>query len=49
MHGEGTSVTARLDAASRVRQDTEVELWYDTSKMQVFDAKSGANLVAAGD
>ena len=39
-------MTSRLDAASRVREGQEVTLWYDTSKMQVFDAKSGQNLVA---
>jgi multiple sugar transport system ATP-binding protein len=46
LHGEGLSITARLDAASRVREGAEVELWYDTSKMQIFDAKTGQNLVA---
>jgi multiple sugar transport system ATP-binding protein len=46
LHGDGISVTSRLDAASRVREGQEVTLWYDTSKMQVFDAKSGMNLVA---
>ena len=46
LHGDGISITARLDAASRVREGAEVELWYDTSKMQIFDAKSGQNLVA---
>ena len=46
LHGDGISVTSRLDAASRVREGQEVTLWYDTSKMQVFDAKSGQNLVA---
>ncbi|HEY7722347.1 MAG TPA: sn-glycerol-3-phosphate ABC transporter ATP-binding protein UgpC [Pedococcus sp.] len=46
LHGDGIAVTSRLDAASRVREGQEVTLWYDTSKMQVFDAKSGMNLVA---
>ncbi|MDQ6658314.1 MAG: sn-glycerol-3-phosphate ABC transporter ATP-binding protein UgpC [Actinomycetota bacterium] len=46
MHGEGTAVTARLDAASRVAQGSNANLWYDTSKIHLFDAHSGAVLVA---
>jgi multiple sugar transport system ATP-binding protein len=41
-----TQITARLDAAARVAADHEAELWYDTSKMHVFDANSGAKLTA---
>lgn len=43
--GDGTSVTARLDPAARTKQGEDAELWYDTSQMQVFDAKSGQNLL----
>ncbi|MBM6405622.1 sn-glycerol-3-phosphate ABC transporter ATP-binding protein UgpC [Phycicoccus sp. CSK15P-2] len=46
MHGDGTTVTARLDAASRVRPGQEAKLWVDTSKMHVFDLESGKNLTA---
>ncbi|MDQ2849083.1 MAG: sn-glycerol-3-phosphate ABC transporter ATP-binding protein UgpC [Actinomycetota bacterium] len=46
MQGEGTAVTARLDAASRVAQGSNANLWYDTSKIHLFDAHSGAVLVA---
>ena len=41
-----TQITARLDAAARVAADHEAELWYDTSKMHVFDAHSGLKLTA---
>jgi multiple sugar transport system ATP-binding protein len=44
MHGEGTQVVARLDAAANARPGKEAELWVDTSKMQVFDAQTGHNL-----
>ncbi len=46
MHGEGTTITARLDAAASVRPGEQAELWVNTSKMHVFDAESGANLTA---
>ncbi|QKE84195.1 sn-glycerol-3-phosphate ABC transporter ATP-binding protein UgpC [Arthrobacter sp. NEB 688] len=46
MVGEGTTVTARLDAAARVRAGERAELWVDTSKMHVFDVGSGRNLTA---
>ncbi len=45
MHGEGTSITARLDPAARTTQGQEAELWYDTSQIQIFDGKSGDNLL----
>jgi multiple sugar transport system ATP-binding protein len=48
LHSEGVQVTARLDASSRVQRGTTARLWYDTSKVQVFDADGGANL-APGD
>jgi multiple sugar transport system ATP-binding protein len=46
MHGEGTQVNARLDAAANVRAGQEATLWVDTEKMAVFDAETGANLTA---
>jgi len=41
-----TLITARLDAAAKVAADHEADLWYDTSKMHVFDANTGAKLTA---
>ena len=39
-------VAARLDAASNVQRGRKARLWYDTSKVHVFDTASGKNLVA---
>ncbi len=47
MHADGVSVTARLDAASQVRRGDTAKMWFDTSKVQVFDVKTGENLVPA--
>jgi multiple sugar transport system ATP-binding protein len=49
LHGDGVSITARLDASSNVQRGKTARLWYDTSKVQVFDAANGANLVATAD
>jgi multiple sugar transport system ATP-binding protein len=46
MHGDGTQVNARLDAAANVRPGKEANLWVYTEKMHLFDAESGANLTA---
>jgi multiple sugar transport system ATP-binding protein len=46
MTGLETQITARLDASARVRADAPARLWYDTSKMHVFDADSGLKLTA---
>jgi multiple sugar transport system ATP-binding protein len=49
MHGvDGVAVTARLDAASRARRGETARLWFDSSKVALFDAESGMNL-APGD
>jgi multiple sugar transport system ATP-binding protein len=46
----GDTVVARLDAATRVREGREAELWVDARAMHVFDPASGRNLsLAAGD
>ena len=42
MHGEGTQINARLDAAANVQAGKEARLWIDTEKLQVFDAETGA-------
>jgi len=49
LHGHGVEVTARLDAAAPVRRGKTARLWYDTSKMQLFDVESGKNLVPASE
>jgi multiple sugar transport system ATP-binding protein len=46
--GDGNQVVARLEAASRVRQGEEAELWFDSSKLQLFDPESGHSLLANG-
>jgi multiple sugar transport system ATP-binding protein len=38
------TVVARLDAASGIERGAEAELWFDSSKIQVFDADTGENL-----
>jgi multiple sugar transport system ATP-binding protein len=43
----GETVTARLDAATRVREGQEAELWADTRSMHVFDPQTGKNLTAS--
>jgi multiple sugar transport system ATP-binding protein len=45
LHADGIPITARLDAGSHVKRGEKARLWYDTSKVQIFDAASGANLV----
>ncbi|TCI97423.1 sn-glycerol-3-phosphate ABC transporter ATP-binding protein UgpC [Aeromicrobium sp. IC_218] len=42
----GVQVTARLEPTSRVSAGQPARLWVDTSKIQVFDPKSGDNLTA---
>ena len=42
--GEG-QVVARLEAASQVQEGQEVELWYDASKLHLFEAESGRSLL----
>jgi multiple sugar transport system ATP-binding protein len=37
-------VVARLDAATRVREADNAELWVDTRKVHVFDPEKGTNL-----
>ncbi len=45
----GETMTARLDAATRVREGAEAELWADTSSMHVFDPQSGRNLTGGDE
>jgi len=41
---EGIQVTARLDAASKAREDEKLEFWFDLRRLHVFDPESGENL-----
>jgi multiple sugar transport system ATP-binding protein len=41
---DGVQVTARLDAASKAREDEELEFWLDLRRVHVFDPESGENL-----
>ncbi len=47
LSGGGVEVTARLDAVANVQRGRNAKLWYDTSKIQLFDAASGRNLIKA--
>jgi multiple sugar transport system ATP-binding protein len=42
--GTEEQVTARLDAATRIREGQETDLWVDLRPMHVFDPESGRNL-----
>ncbi len=46
---EGSQVVARLEAASRVRQGEEAELWFNTEHLHLFDPESGKALLGSGD
>ena len=43
--GGGTQVIARLEAASRVRQGQELELWFNTEHLHLFDSETGTSLL----
>ena len=43
--GGGTQVIARLEAASRVRQGQELELWFNTEHLHLFDSETGHSLL----
>jgi multiple sugar transport system ATP-binding protein len=48
--GSGDTVVARLDAATRVHEGEDAELWVDGRSMHVFDPATGRNLsLADGD
>jgi multiple sugar transport system ATP-binding protein len=44
--GDGTQVTARLGADSKLHQGAEAELWFDSPHLQLFDSESGESLLA---
>jgi multiple sugar transport system ATP-binding protein len=45
----GDTIVARLDAATRIREGQEAELWVDARAMHVFDPATGRNLSLASD
>ncbi|MGH3253216.1 MAG: ABC transporter ATP-binding protein [Trebonia sp.] len=45
--GSAETVTARLDAATRVREGVDAELWADGAAIHVFDPATGRNLTLA--
>jgi multiple sugar transport system ATP-binding protein len=48
--GSGDTIVARLDAATRIREGSEAELWVDGRAIHVFDPASGRNMsLADGD
>jgi multiple sugar transport system ATP-binding protein len=42
---EGSQVVARLEAASRVRQGQETELWFNSEHLHLFDPENGQSLL----
>ena len=47
--GSGETIAARLDAATRIGEGQDAELWVDARPMHIFDPASGRNLSLAGD
>src|SRR5207248_2432423 len=45
--GSGDTVVARLDAATRIREGQNAELWFDARAVHVFDPGTGRNLAVA--
>ncbi len=45
----GETIVARLDAATRISEGQDAELWVDARAMHVFDPASGRNLSLASD
>ena len=44
---DGLPMVARFGRGSRARQGDEAELWFDSTQIQLFDDRSGQNLLAA--
>ncbi len=45
--GEEGAIVARLEAASKAAEGSELELWVDATKVKLFDPKDGRNLAVA--
>jgi multiple sugar transport system ATP-binding protein len=46
---EGSQVIARLSADSNVTHGAEIELWFDSDHLQLFDAHEGHSLLAGNE
>jgi multiple sugar transport system ATP-binding protein len=44
----GQEVIARLDAGTRIKEEDHATLWFDATKIQLFDPQSGRSLLSAG-
>ncbi len=44
---EGTQIVARLESASKVRQGQEIDLWFNSNSLHLFDPETGLSLLAA--
>jgi multiple sugar transport system ATP-binding protein len=42
----GVQITARLNAESRIKEGSEAELWFDSTRLHLFDVDSGRSLLA---
>jgi multiple sugar transport system ATP-binding protein len=42
----GREVVARLDAASKIKEEDTATLWLDSSKIHLFDQRDGTSLLA---
>ena len=47
--GEEGEVVARLEAASKAQEGSELELWVDATKVKLFDPKDGRNLAVSSE
>jgi hypothetical protein len=45
----GETIVARLDAATRIAEGQDAELWVDSRAMHIFDPATGRNLSLASD
>ncbi|MCL2395393.1 MAG: sn-glycerol-3-phosphate ABC transporter ATP-binding protein UgpC [Acidimicrobiaceae bacterium] len=41
----GTSVVARLSAETKIKEEEQATLWFETSKLHLFDAQTGLNVL----
>ncbi len=46
--GAGSTLVARLSAASEVREGEQAQVWFDPEKLHLFDPSSGKNLTYEG-
>jgi multiple sugar transport system ATP-binding protein len=45
--GGGTTVVARLDAETKIKEEDRATLWFETAKLHLFDATNGKNLLGS--